>query len=200
MAAVLGLRLTVVTKNALEVPIKSVTFWSDSQNVMCWVHSQSRSYKPFVANRIGEIHESSSPEQWRYVPTKLNPADVASRGISASDFLNCTIWWNGPSFLQLPEHEWPEKKLDQLHKTDGELKPKKVKTSTEKTFIAVNRSQNGDDRLEPNRYSDWLRLVRTTAWVLRFIENCQYGKNKNLAKELNVDEMKNAETVLIRKA
>lgn len=30
-------------------------FWSDSMDVIYWVHGQNKSFKPFVANRVGEI-------------------------------------------------------------------------------------------------------------------------------------------------
>lgn len=50
MAAILGLRLTAVVTRTLNLSMGDVTYWSDSQNVLSWVQSQSRSYKPFVAN------------------------------------------------------------------------------------------------------------------------------------------------------
>ena len=30
-------------------------FWSDSMDVIYWIHRQNKSFKPFVANRVGEI-------------------------------------------------------------------------------------------------------------------------------------------------
>lgn len=30
-------------------------FWSDSMDVIYWVHGQNKSFKPFVANRVGVI-------------------------------------------------------------------------------------------------------------------------------------------------
>ena len=45
-----------------------------------------RQFKPFVANRIREIQEKTSPQQWRYVSTKENPADAMSRGLTAEEF------------------------------------------------------------------------------------------------------------------
>ena len=82
MGALAGLRLTLKICAALEIPRNKVTFWVDSVNVGFWVQGQSRNFKPFVSHRvgeldwrIGEIHDESSPDQWRYVPTKLNPAD-----------------------------------------------------------------------------------------------------------------------------
>ncbi|CAI4220403.1 unnamed protein product [Auanema sp. JU1783] len=32
-----------------------------------------------------------------YIPTKKNPADLASRGSTASSLKSDTLWWTGPS-------------------------------------------------------------------------------------------------------
>ena len=67
----------------------------------------SHTYKPSVANRMGEIQRLTNPDQWKYVPTKQNPADIASRGISVSKLACGSLWLNGPEFLTLPRGQWP---------------------------------------------------------------------------------------------
>ena len=64
MGAVLSTRLAKNISKTLEVgePI----FWTDSTNVLYWIRNESREFKPFVANRIGEIHRSTNPQQWRH--------------------------------------------------------------------------------------------------------------------------------------
>ena len=57
MGALIGVRLTKQVSAALEIPMKDATFWVDSMNVFHWVHRRSRDYKPFVAHRVGEIHD-----------------------------------------------------------------------------------------------------------------------------------------------
>lgn len=37
-------------------------------------------WKTFVATRVIQINENVKKENWFHVPTKLNPADCASRG------------------------------------------------------------------------------------------------------------------------
>ena len=73
MGAVLASRLAQSLLKVLNVD--RTYFWADSENVSYWVHNQSRDFKPFVANRVGEIHRITSPEQWHHVPGKDNPAD-----------------------------------------------------------------------------------------------------------------------------
>ena len=87
-AAVLGLRLTVEVVKTLYVPSVNMTFRSDSMSVLWWVRNHSRNFKPFIANRVGEIQTVSKPEQWRYIPSELNPADIISRGLSATELVN----------------------------------------------------------------------------------------------------------------
>ena len=43
--------------------------------------------------------------QWKYVDTKSNPADEASRGIRPNE-LTKSKWILGPDFLWKPETEW----------------------------------------------------------------------------------------------
>jgi len=67
MAALLALRLGTSVAKALDIKLFNVTFWSDSMNVLCWIRSCSRTYKPFVANRIGEIQQLTNPDQWNFI-------------------------------------------------------------------------------------------------------------------------------------
>lgn len=94
MAAVLGLRLALSVRQALEVSEEHWVFWSDSMNVVHWIRSKSRDFRPFVANRIGEIHSSSNPKQWRHVPTNVNPSDLLSRGRRVNQLQFDFILWN----------------------------------------------------------------------------------------------------------
>ena len=56
-----------------------------------------------MANRVGEIHQSSHPEQWRHVPGVLNPADLATRGMKAVELAESKFWLEGPEFLKQDE-------------------------------------------------------------------------------------------------
>ena len=106
MGAVLSLRLTKEISKALNIP--DAVFWSDSVDVLWWLRNESRRFKPFVANRVVEIQSLSSSNQWRYVSTENNPADLATRGVTASGLACSEIWWQGTKFLKKPESEWQE--------------------------------------------------------------------------------------------
>ena len=108
MGATLGLSLAVSIGQAIDVRVSDMKFWSDSMNVLYWIKKPSRSFKPFVANRVGELHEKTNPNQWRYINTFQNPADIGTRGTTLNKLGKNGNWWNGPEFLSMSEVEWPE--------------------------------------------------------------------------------------------
>ena len=97
MGAVISTRLANTVLKSITV--SHVVFWTDSTNVLYWVKNRSHKFKTFVVNRVGEIQETTDPEQWRHVPGHANPADLATRGISISGLAESKLWLEGPQFL-----------------------------------------------------------------------------------------------------
>lgn len=61
--------------------------------------------------------------QWKNIKSSLNPAEEASRGLSAEEFLTCKRWLKGPEFLSKVEEEWPKSSLQLLiPSSDPEVK------------------------------------------------------------------------------
>ncbi|UYV67935.1 hypothetical protein LAZ67_5002542, partial [Cordylochernes scorpioides] len=85
--------------SSLLLQIDRPILWTDSQIVLSWIKSESKHWKPFVGNRIAEIQRLTLQSSWYYVSTKDNPADCASRGITSSELVNHSLWWNGPDWL-----------------------------------------------------------------------------------------------------
>ena len=106
MGAVLSTRIAMNILRVVTNVVKT-TYWTDSTNVLHWIRSESRTFKQFVANRVGEIHRAT--DQWRHVPGELNPADLPTRGIPASELAKSKLWIEGPDFLKTDESTWPEK-------------------------------------------------------------------------------------------
>ena len=82
-------------------------YWTDSKTVFCWIANE-KPWKQYVNHRVAEIRQLTTKEKWRHCPGPLNPADLPSRGMPGREIVNCSTWWNGPNFLQLPESEWPQ--------------------------------------------------------------------------------------------
>ena len=72
-----------------------------------------------------EIHDDSRPDQWRYVPTKRNPADQGARGAFVQELTTDDCWCHGPSFLQGGEDEWPQRKFKKAPEAYEEVKSEK---------------------------------------------------------------------------
>ncbi|GFS76811.1 integrase catalytic domain-containing protein [Trichonephila clavipes] len=87
-------------KEALNLQITAVHFWSDSTIVISWIHRESRELKTFVANRVSKIHQLSSRDQWHHITSEQSPADVLSRGLLPEELRDDSLWWHGPELQQ----------------------------------------------------------------------------------------------------
>ena len=82
---------------AITVTVNQVFIWTDSTNVLQWINSNEK--QPiFVANRVWEILEYTSVEQWIHVATKDNSSDAGTSGMSA-EALQLRNWVKCPQFL-----------------------------------------------------------------------------------------------------
>ena len=197
MGAMLGLKLTQVVVKSLEMDIGRATFWTDSCNVLWWIRGHSRQYKPFVANRIGEIQSATKPKQWRHVPTTENPADYVTRGLNITEMANCQHWWKGPTFLTQSEFAWPKTKVN-MESNVPELRQKKASKKSY-SFMACEKSaiRSMPSRLEPSRYSNWKHYLRVYVYVCRFIEDCRQEKSQRTTGSIQTTEIEDAEIQIL---
>ncbi|XP_044317826.1 uncharacterized protein LOC123038140 [Drosophila rhopaloa] len=106
---------------------------------------------------------------WHHVGSKDNPADCASRGMLAANLMSYELWWNGPHWLHL-----------------NDLLASKLRSGNNPTTILDTPIMDGlkssslSSRVEPEpeaspieclsfRVSSWTKLIRCTAYVLRFM-------------------------------
>ena len=71
-------------------------YFTDSEIVLGYINNEAHRFHVYVGNRVQHIRDRSRPSQWHHVPGKENPADEASRGISAKELLENERWLNGP--------------------------------------------------------------------------------------------------------
>ncbi|EFO94108.1 hypothetical protein CRE_11624 [Caenorhabditis remanei] len=97
----------------LRVPIAKVRLFTDSSCALYWILS-GQNTRQWVANRTGEIKanqarllECNIETTIHHCPTKENPADLATRGMTTTELQNSSLWFNGPEFLQKDHDEWP---------------------------------------------------------------------------------------------
>ena len=86
-AALLSVRVSASLREELEYDQITEVFYTDSQVVLGYIKNDVRRFHVFVANQVQQIRENSTPDQWKYIETKENPADESSRGLSPQDLL-----------------------------------------------------------------------------------------------------------------
>ncbi|GIY50194.1 hypothetical protein CEXT_449001 [Caerostris extrusa] len=119
-------------------------------------------------NRVKEIRSGSEPLQWNYVPGNLNPADLPSRGCSVNTLIT-RRWWEGPAWLTEEEELWPI----------SNLYPDKNVVNAEKRKKSVVTSLFVSDYVREFliRFSSFEKLIRVTAWMIRFCRNSKLEKS-----------------------
>ncbi|XP_062704002.1 uncharacterized protein LOC134286407 [Aedes albopictus] len=122
-AAVIGARLRKTIEEKHSLKVRRTVFWSDSSTVIAWIRSDARRYRQFVAFRVNEILSLSSVQEWRWVPTKLNVADEATKWGKGPSFDPNSRWYHGPDFLYDNELEWPKDCRSDTNTTVEELRP-----------------------------------------------------------------------------
>ena len=87
-AAVLAVKVDKMLRKEVDFKLSQSTFWTDSQSVLKYIANEQRRFHTFVANRISVIRDNTDVHQWRFIETKLNPANMASRGMSSNTLVN----------------------------------------------------------------------------------------------------------------
>lgn len=162
-AAALAVKVDVMLKKELQLPLSDSRFWTDSTAVLRYLANENIRFKTFVANRIAIILQASKVQQWSYVNTQLNPADCASRGQKVSVFMKNEVWIAGPVFLSKPEREWPDKHdyLEELTAEDPEVK--------KGILVNATTAEESTDAMQKliGYYSSWIHLKKAVAWLTR---------------------------------
>jgi len=154
--------------------IETITYWTDSMTTFYWITNE-KPWTCYVQNRVNEIRQLTNKIDWRFCPGTLNPADLPSRGATGMELSQAEEWWNGPKFLWLKETQWPKAETTRCETALIELlkRPPTVTHSLVGSSkpIRVVESNDLDALIDCNRFSKLLRLLRVTAYVLRYVRN-----------------------------
>ncbi|KAI4892141.1 hypothetical protein NFI96_009207, partial [Prochilodus magdalenae] len=187
-AAVVAVRVSDMLRKELEIKDLQEFFWTDSTVVLGYLNNDARRFQVFVANRIQRIKSSTNPEQWAYVSSDSNPADHASRGLTAEQ-LKTSSWFRGPKFLW--EKDLPDRnlKVGEIKEDDPELR---------KTFVCNTEAKEVRSILDHlQKFSDWSRVVGAVARLKRKIKEYKEGKQRT-NESTSLEERKEAEFAIIR--
>uniref|UniRef100_A0A914QM23 Integrase catalytic domain-containing protein n=1 Tax=Panagrolaimus davidi TaxID=227884 RepID=A0A914QM23_9BILA len=186
LALLLGAKLLMYIIANILIQWNRKILLTDSSAVFYWLRS-NKPLKRFVDNRVNIIKAAEA--EIRHVPTKENPADIASRGSSMAALKNNELWWHGPAFLKNDPSKWPNLTVSDESENSAEIEKEFIfavipvaKTPAEK-LISV---KNG---------STWNRLVRVTAYCMHFVNKC---RKQDSPDPRSTQAFKLAEKVLIK--
>ena len=201
LASVLAAQLAVVVAKALHIDPIYCKCWTDSTVVLNWIKSNPSKLKTFVANRCDRIHHLVPPSQWGLISGTLNPADLLTRGITATSLITDRTWLFGPS--EIPTRE------------DVEIEDLSAYEQETKKSVCMSTAHSNHDLILPiKKWSKYKKALLIVVYCMRFI---QVVKNKSRRKDQlqlgNVDlkdvvdkipkpstqEFQNAEKILIRR-
>ncbi|XP_026139629.1 uncharacterized protein LOC113116023 [Carassius auratus] len=172
-AAVLAVEIADMVVEEIGLQFNSIQFYTDSKVVLGYIHNRTKRFYVYVNNRIQRILQSSTPSQWNYVPSDVNPADHGSRSVSA-DCLSSTTWLTGPDFLlksptlnALLQEDYDLVDLE----VDPEIRPQVISCLTEvpNQFLTPERFE---------RFSSLSKLIRTIARLSHISQSFSHSTNK----------------------
>ena len=158
-AAVVSVKVSLFLKRELDTKIDNEFFWTDAQVVLSYISNESKRFHIFVANRSQFVREKTQLDQWRYVPSKQNPADHTSKGLSLSSTDKIQHWFKGPDFLYQSNDKWPtQPKIMKLSNDNKEVRKIKVQSTkvVPTQLIDVLESQT----------NSWTKMVRIIYRIL----------------------------------
>ena len=143
--------------------------------MLSWLDWSPRCLQTFVANCIGQIMNILPPTAWRHVPTAINLAYCASRGMLPEEMLKQDLWWQEPPWLLDEPSSWPV-----ISKTIT------FSSSVPKTNVFIIQTYSSD-LIE--RYSELSKLRRVITWVYQFSHNCREEIDQNLSITLSSEKL-----------
>ncbi|XP_058817409.1 uncharacterized protein LOC131680718 [Topomyia yanbarensis] len=186
-AAVIGARLANSITQSLSLKIDQHIFWSDSRDVLYCIRSDHRRYSQFVAFRVSEILETTGIDSWRWLPSKENVADEATKWQRRPTLESNSRWFSAPGFLWQMNGHWPSEPLA-AHSTEEELRP---------NLFYHEMASESPIRFE--RFFRWKHLLRVTAMVWRFVANTRCkGTSQRTTGPLSREQLQHAERCLYK--
>ena len=171
-AAVLAAQAVDKITKEIDTEIDEATFYTDSKVVLGYIQNESRRFYVYVANRVQLIRKISSPEQWTYVDTNENPADLATRPLNPQNLAE-SEWLTGPKFLKTTLGTRKERlEKTPLNVSDPEVRKEIV------AFTTRSGEQCGLGAERFSRFSSFNSLQRAIANLIVLIKESKRRKNR----------------------
>ncbi|XP_071041466.1 uncharacterized protein [Parasteatoda tepidariorum] len=187
LAALLGARLLHYFCTETKLDRNTATLWSDSTVALNWIQGDPNRWKTFVCNQTKEILNYTNPTQWRYCPGNENPADHLSRGVAPTELKSLDLWCLGPTWLTQSSEFWPSK---QLSDANPDIYAELRKPASQSLLITSYQPL-----IDISRFSSYMKPLRVTAWIFRFLYNCR--SKQRISIDLTCNELNTAKNYWI---
>ena len=179
LATLLACAVLKHVMSALDFSAPEIVCWSDSQIALYWIFGKG-SPESFVRNRLSKHQEDLNIGKWRYCPSKMNPADAITRGLSMKELVE-SRWTEGPTWLR-DEKDWPDMPILTVEE------PMKAFVQHASAPSSKNDISN---LIDIEKFSSYTKLMAVTALVFRFVHNCTDGESRKLG-DVSVSELRHA--------
>ena len=182
MGSVMAVRLCETVLKFTKLKIAKRHFFTDSTAVHGMINMSCGAFNEFVGTRVGEIKAKSESQEWSWLPTHENLADLGTRDNVKPDMLALGSKYQvGMDWMNQEEETWPVKKNpgNSAKEIEGEL------TSAAKKVLTVNSTEielNLINNLK--KYCSYMRAQRVTATFFMAVERFRL-KQRNRDNEKN---------------
>ncbi|XP_068236976.1 uncharacterized protein [Palaemon carinicauda] len=183
--AVIACRMRKAIEDEMTYKFSSVMHITDSSIVRAQIQKESYGFGTFVATRIAEVQSKSDPNEWWWIASGLNPADLLTR---PQDPLNVGVvysWKYGPEFMALPLEVWPISQSVNCELPDR---------------IHVNLAQysvHEETIIDASKFNNYNMLIAVTARIFNIVKEKSF---KGVLKKLEPRSLKEAERFWIMQA
>ena len=170
-ASSLAARLRKEVEKALSLEISKTFMWSDSTTVLQWIHPLDKQ-PVFVANRVAEISNLITTDEWNYVKSNENPADAGMRRLAAKALMNSS-WLKRTEFLNTSDCSFKPPEFSK-YKLKPDINDQRTEKHSPKHEVAL--SSNADintSTFELHMYSSSEKLLRVVAYLMHLIHKCE---------------------------
>ena len=181
---------TLETERTLQAPL----CFTDSTVALGWIRSQNKDWKQFVQNRVNSIRKLVAAEYWRHCPGTENPADIPSRGLDLSNATRLQLWLHGPRLCHYDHY------TENVHIPIPVECLSEIKAADKAVHSLLTKSIGCTPMLNCEGFSNLQKLLRVTAYVLKFIELLKSHSDcvQKPSLKLNVDDISKAEAYWIK--
>ena len=180
----------------------TLSCYTDSQVAFYWIIGTSKEWKQFVQNRVSAIRRLIPITSWNHCVSKDNPADLPSRGLSLKALLASTLWHDGLEWLREKGKQNPTEPQETQPIAEGCIPEMKSKDRPAHSLLVNEELHSLTHIMDCQRYGTMNRLLRVTAYVLRFVNNLRSTNNgdNSHTRALNLVEISEAESRWVKEA